>query len=132
MGGHGGLYLGFRHQDLWGAVGSTSGGVDIRPFPLNWDIAKRLGPYAENKEVWEENTVINLVHLLDGKTLDIIIDCGRHDFFYDANVRLHNKLEERNIPHDFISRPGVHNGAYWHNAIAYQLLYFNSKFERLK
>jgi len=33
MGGHGGLFLGFRHQDVFGACGSMSGGVDIRPFP---------------------------------------------------------------------------------------------------
>ncbi|QDH78445.1 esterase family protein [Echinicola soli] len=132
MGGHGGLYLGFRHQDVWRAVGSISGGVDIRPFPLNWDIDKRLGSYAECKETWEENTVINMLHLLDGKTLDIIIDCGRHDFFYEANVRLHDKLEDRNIPHDFISRPGVHNAEYWHNSIAYHLMFFNGKFEARK
>ncbi|WP_186757226.1 alpha/beta hydrolase [Echinicola salinicaeni] len=131
MGGHGGLYLGFRHQDIFGNVGSTSGGVDIRPFPRNWDISKRLGTYAENPATWEKNTVINLVHLLDGKSLNIIIDCGTADFFYDANVRLHEKLEERNIPHDFISRPGAHNGAYWKNSIAYQLLFFNNKFKSL-
>ena len=33
MGGHGGLWLSFRHKDTFGAGGSTSGGVDIRPFP---------------------------------------------------------------------------------------------------
>ena len=33
MGGHGALWLAIRHQDLFGAAGSTSGGVDIRPFP---------------------------------------------------------------------------------------------------
>jgi len=50
MGGHGGLYLGFRHQDIYGACGSMSGGVDIRPFPENWDLAKRLGKYSEYPE----------------------------------------------------------------------------------
>ena len=33
MGGHGALWLAIRHQDIFGAAGSTSGGVDIRPFP---------------------------------------------------------------------------------------------------
>ena len=132
MGGHGGLYLGFKHQDVYGIAGSTSGGVDIRPFPRSWDIAKRLGPYAENPEIWEKNTVINMLHLLDGKSLDIIIDCGVHDFFYDANVRLHKLLEQRNIPHDFTARPGVHNAEYWNNSIAYQLLYMHLKFEDRK
>jgi len=35
MGGHGALYLGIKHQDVFGAAGSMSGGVDIRPFWLN-------------------------------------------------------------------------------------------------
>jgi|SRR5450759_5197606 len=46
MGGHGAFYLAFRHQDVWGAAGSMSGGLDIRPFPNSWDIPKRLGSYA--------------------------------------------------------------------------------------
>src|SRR5690606_13654335 len=43
MGGQGALYLSFRHQDLFGAAGSTAGGVDIRPFPKKWNMARHLG-----------------------------------------------------------------------------------------
>ncbi len=129
MGGHGALYLAFKHQDIWGAAGSMSGGVDIRPFPNNWGLSKRLGTYADNKEVWEKNTVINLVHLLNGD-LKIIFDCGYNDFFLDANRRLHQKLVERKIPHDYIERPGGHNWNYWANAIEYQLLYFDRFFKK--
>lgn len=35
MGGHGALWNAMRHKDVFGAAGSTSGGVDIRPFPGN-------------------------------------------------------------------------------------------------
>lgn len=129
MGGHGALYLAFRHQDVFGATGSMSGGVDIRPFPNNWDIKKRLGTYPENKENWEKNSVINLVYLLDAD-LKIIIDCGYDDFFFDDNKRLHDKLVERNIAHDYIERPGAHNWNYWTNAIKYQLVFFNDTFKR--
>lgn len=130
MGGHGGLYLGFRHQDVYGACGSMSGGVDIRPFPENWNIAKRLGPYNQFPERWEANTVINLTHLLSPNKLAIIFDVGRNDFFYDVNVALHDKLIARNIPHDFTVRPGVHNFEYWENAIAYQMMYFGKFFDK--
>ena len=129
MGGHGAFYLAFKHPDVWGAAGSMSGGVDIRPFPNNWDIAKRLGTYRDNKEVWEQNTVINLVHLLDRKNLQLIFDCGVDDFFYDANKRLHEKLLERRIPHDYVERPGGHTIEYWENSIKYQLVYFNEFFK---
>lgn len=129
MGGHGALYLAFKHTDVWGVAASMSGGVDIRPFPLQWEIAERLGVYAEKPHNWEENTVINLVHLLDGKKLKILFDCGVKDFFYDANVRLHKKLLERNIPHDYVERPGGHTNAYWSNSIKYQMLFFDDFFK---
>lgn len=128
MGGHGGLYLGFRNQDVFGACGSMSGGVDIRPFPNNWNMSARLGKQAEYPENWEKNTVINQLHLLTPNSIKIIFDCGTDDFFYDVNVKLHEELKYRNIPHDFISRPGAHNWPYWANAVKYQFLFFSEFF----
>ncbi|RIV23770.1 esterase family protein [Fibrisoma montanum] len=132
MGGHGALYLAFRHQDVFGAAGSMSGGVDIRPFPNNWDIAKRLGTYAQQPERWDQNTVINLLHLLTPGSLALLIDCGTDDFFFRVNTNLHEKMLERNIAHDFIARPGAHNWAYWNNAVTYQLLFMRQFFDKQK
>ena len=129
MGGHGGLYLGIKHPDVFGACGSMSGGVDIRPFPNNWDIAKRLGKYAENRERWEQNTVINMLHLIEPNTLKIIIDCGTEDFFFAVNENLHQQMLLRNIKHDYITRPGAHNWAYWQNAVYYQILFMDRFFK---
>lgn len=130
MGGHGALYLSFRHQDMFGAAGSMSGGVDIRPFPKNWDMAKRLGAYAEYPENWEKNTITNMLHLLTANSLSIIFDCGTEDFFYKVNKELHEKMVDRNIPHDYIERPGNHTGPYWANSINYQALYFSLYFKK--
>jgi Predicted esterase len=129
MGGHGGLYLAFRNQEVFGACGSMSGGVDIRPFPNNWDMAKRLGRQSEHPERWEQHTVMGLLHLLTPNALKIIIDCGTEDFFYEVNERLHKELLYRNIPHDYITRPGAHNWQYWSNAVKYQMLFFNDFFK---
>ena len=127
MGGHGGLFLGIRHQDVFGACGSISGGVDIRPFSKNWDMEKSLGAYSANPKRWDNHTVITQVHLIK-PGLSIIIDCGIDDFFYEVNEKLHRELLNRKIKHDFISRPGVHNNSYWNNAIEYQLLFFSQAF----
>jgi S-formylglutathione hydrolase FrmB len=128
MGGHGALYLAFKHQDIFGTAGSMSGGVDLTPFPNNWDLSKRLGIYAQNQQSWETHSVINLTHLLTANSLALIIDCGSDDFFYKVNVNLHEKLLYSNIPHDFISRPGGHSWEYWSNAVAYQLLFMSRYF----
>ncbi|WP_167273756.1 alpha/beta hydrolase [Dyadobacter arcticus] len=130
MGGHGALYLALRHQDIFGAAGSMSGGVDIRPFPNNWDMAKKLGKYADQPERWEQNTVINMLHLLTPNALAIIIDCGTDDFFIRVNENLHEQLMYRNIPHDYIVRPGAHNWNYWTNAVQYQLLFMSNYFSK--
>ena len=84
MGGHGAMWNAIRHKDTFGAGGSTSGGVDIRPFPLNWDMSKQLGEFAYNKKVWDEHTVINQIDKIENGDLAIIIDCGEADFFLES------------------------------------------------
>ena len=130
MGGHGALYLAFKNSSVYGAVGSTAGGVDIRPFPKKWDIEKRLGSYAENPKHWDENTVINMLHLVEPGSLEILIDCGKSDFFYPVNQKLHEKMELNNIAHTYISKPGAHNWDYWKESIPYQFLFMHRYFEQ--
>lgn len=128
MGGQGAFFLAFRHQEVYGAAGSVAGGVDIRPFSDKWNINGRLGPLDKNRQRWDDFSVINLVHLLKTDSLALMMDCGTEDFFYEVNMNLHNKLLEMKIPHDFITRPGVHKWEYGRKAIPYQLLFFHSFF----
>ncbi len=133
MGGQGALFLAIRHQDTFGAAGSTSGGVDIRPFPTKWNMSESLGTIEEYPQHWEEFAVINQVDKLptDG-SMALIVDCGTEDFFYKVNCALHDKLTARGVPHDFYVRPGRHNWPYWVNSIKFQLLFFDNYFESNK
>ena len=130
MGGHGALWLAIRHKEIFGAGGSTSGGVDIRPFPKNWEMNKQLGDYESNKALWDQHTVITQVDKIKDGDLALIIDCGEQDFFLEVNKALHKVLLEKNISHDFITRPGGHNGQYWNNSIDYQILFFDKFFKK--
>lgn len=127
MGGYGAMWLAIHHQNVFGACGATSGGVDICPFPDKWEIKKVLGAYKENSDLWKEHCIINQLHLI-GAGLSIILDCGTEDFFYSANERLHQEMVNRNIKHDYIARPGIHNNDYWSNSIGFQLLFFSDYF----
>ena len=129
MGGHGALWLAINHPDVFGACGSISGCVDIRPFSDNWDMKKWLGNYKSNKARWNQYTVINLLDKIKPEML-IILDCGVDDFFYTVNEDLHKQMMGKKILHDYITRPGNHSHAYWSNAIDYQIQSF-SKFFRL-
>ena len=128
MGGHGSLYLSLKHQDVFGAAGSMSGGVDIRPFSEKWDIKNRLGAITDFPENWEKNTVVNLIELNQNNNLKLIIDCGVDDFFIDVNRELHQKMLALKIDHDYIERPGKHNIDYWENSLKFQLLFFYNFF----
>ena len=129
MGGHGALWLAFRHPDVFHSCGSMSGGVDITKFPGKWKIANRIGKYEDNPQVWASHAVINLVPTLQPGQ-NIIIDDGYDDFFYEVNCNLHQALLDRKIPHDFTIRPGKHNWDYWVNALDYQVLFFSKAFRQ--
>ena len=85
MGGHGAMWNGLRHSDVFSAAGSTSGGVDIRPFPKNWEMSVQIGEKAKYPENWEKYTVINLVPTLRKDQIALIFDCGDSYFFLVVN-----------------------------------------------
>lgn len=129
MGGHGALYLGIKHPEIFGVIGSMSGGVDFRPFPRNWELARVLGPYHEEPLNWENHTVINMVSQLKNKGSHIFIDCGTEDFFLEANRKLHNKMLKQGTDHIYREYPGIHNWEYWRKALKEQLLFFKTTLE---
>jgi S-formylglutathione hydrolase FrmB len=132
MGGHGAMFLAFKHQDVFGAAGSMSGGVDIRQFPDSFGIEQVLGKYAEHPDVWEKSCVVGLVYLLKPNALALTFDCGYDDMMYSSNQQLHQLLLDRKIPHDYTVRPGGHSWDYWGNSIKYQSLFFSQYFGNAK
>ena len=132
MVGKGALYISIRRENIFGAAGSMSGGVDIRPFSNNWEIRKVLGDSATHPDNWNNNTVINVVDKLHNGALTITVDCGVDDFFLKVNRNLHQKLLDKKIDNDYTERPGKHNWEYWNNAVKYQLLFFREYFIRNK
>lgn len=128
MGGHGALYLAIRNKNIFAHAGSMSGGVDLRYSTKKWDLAKRLGDFETNPEEWNNRSVVNMVETLKNKELDLIIDCGVSDFFYQINAGLHRRLMVLNIDHDYTERPGDHGWDYWRNSIKYQFLFMSECF----
>jgi len=128
MGGHGGLFLGFRHSEIFGACGSMSGGVDLNDARGKFDIDKRVGDTAKYRDNWTNYSVMKTVEKQPRYPLHIIFDCGTEDFFYRINANLHQKMLRLHIAHDYIERPGEHNWVYWANALQYQLLFFTNYF----
>ncbi len=130
MGGHGALYLAIRHPDVFGAAGSMSGGVDLRYSTKRWEIADKLGSFEDYPERWETHSVVGMVDQIQTDSIALFIDCGVDDFFIGVNRTLHNLLLDREIPHEYIERPGGHSWGYWTHALDYHLLFFRQVFDR--
>ena len=131
MGGHGGIFLGFRHADLYSACGSTSGALHTTVITKGYDVEKRLGDTAMNRKYWNDWSVLNVIDHYPKDSLDIIVDCGTEDRVLPMNRAVHEKMLRLKIPHDYTERPGEHNWDYWNTSIDYQLLFFRKHFDRV-
>lgn len=130
MGGHGGLYLGFRHADYFGACGSMSGALLIENIKDNrYGISKMLGD-TSNAALYSKHSIMHEMKQYPKDSLAIIIDCGTEDFIVGMSRIVHDRMLELKIPHDYTERPGGHTWKYWATAVEYQLLFFRNYFDR--
>lgn len=128
MGGHGALFLAFRHSETFGACGSMSGALDVSLITKGYDMQKRLGDTISNKKYYQDWSVMKVIENYPKDSLEIIIDCGTEDFIYGMSKYAHEKMMNLKIKHDYIERPGKHDWKYWYNAIQFQALFFKNFF----
>lgn len=134
MGGHGALYLATRNPQLFCAVGSMSGALDINTD--NWDVtperrkaiadrqANVWPPKAENPAFYYNNSVVNMADKMKANGLPIKFDCGVDDFLIAPNRELHRRLLYNKTPHEYTERPGAHTWDYWQNALPDHVAFF--------
>ena len=128
MGGYGALHIGLQHPELFGALGSTSGGVDPRDFAGKWGLNEVLGAPATQASNWQAAAIINQIATLKQHRQLLYLDCGSDDFFIEVNRQLHQALRTNNISHYYAEWPGSHNWDYWRESIQYQMVFFNQFF----
>ncbi len=132
MGGHGAMYLSLRNPEVFSIAGSMSGGVDLRPFPGNWEIPLRLGNHSEHYSNWEENSVVYIAESESESrktgSWRFIVDCGTEDFFLEANRSLSKVLKEKHYNYIYSERKGAHNWPYWRESIIEHLDFFKQTF----
>lgn len=135
MGGHGAMFIACRHPELYAAVGSMSGVMNINTatwkVPADFakarteNLARLLGPPKEGDTPYPGYTMVTLADRLKTNNLPLILDIGVDDFLIDGNRDLHRQLMANQTPHDYTERPGGHTWPYWENALPYQLLFFS-------
>ncbi|MDR0798229.1 MAG: esterase family protein [Dysgonamonadaceae bacterium] len=130
MGGHGAMYNAFKHPDVFGAVGSMSGAINVNNGGKNFTLASLLPSMTNgNTGNWGAHSVLAQIAHLKNQELAILFDCGINDFCLPYNEALHKALVDKKIDHDYTIRPGSHTWDYWTNSIDYHLLFFQKYFE---
>ena len=130
MGGHGALFIAFRHADRFSIAGSMSGALHVSVIRKGYNVEKRLGDTVVNAAYWRDWSVLNVIEQYPKDSLSILIDCGTEDRVIPMNRAVLEKMLKLKIPHEYLERPGEHNWPYWENAIQYQMMYINQQFRK--
>jgi len=130
MGGHGALFIAFRHADRFSIAGSMSGALHVSVIRKGYNVEKRLGDTVVNAAYWRDWSVLNVIEQYPKDSLSILIDCGTEDRVIPMNRAVHEKMLKLKIPHEYLERPGEHNWPYWENAIQYQMMFINQQFRK--
>lgn len=125
MGGHGALYLGLRHPEIFSGIGSICGAIDFIPYGKEYGVTKILG---SNQKDWENYTALSQVNKIKKTGQKILISCGINDVFIEQNRRLHETLQNLNVEHYYIETAGMHNADYWSVAAKHQIYLMNEYF----
>ena len=120
-GASGALNLGFRHPEVFGAVGGHSGRYRLRKG-IGMHAAIGSGPGAERRlaEISPTLEAPRRARTLQGRA--IYFDVGLSDGELADNRRLHQVLDSLGVAHTYREFPGGHTWTYWHRHLHDSLL----------
>ncbi len=113
MGGYGATYQAFKYQDKF----SSSYAMSSAYYP-------EMGVTVPNLD--------NLVYSLY-QIPPYVMECGTDDgLVWNMNVRFDGILNSKGFAHDFIARPGGHNGTFWQVCLPKALAFATQNFTNYK
>ncbi len=145
MGGYGSLIMATKHPSLFSAAAPLSAGVFQDEAILNADdrLWKNvLGDVFGKKDLvgknrltdhWFKNSILKIIETANAEELKKVryyIDCGDEDFLIKGNMALHAAMIDKNIPHEFRVRDGMHNWTYWRTALPEVLKFVSESFHQ--
>lgn len=144
MGGYGTLIYSLKHPDMFAAAAPLSAAVFDDSTIVNmpqpgWNIplGRVYGTDLKGKQrlttTWYENSILKIVERKSANELKKVrywIDCGDDDFLIKGNCLLHIALTEKQVPHEFRVRDGVHDWNYWRSGIVDALQFIGKSFHQ--
>jgi S-formylglutathione hydrolase FrmB len=133
LGGFGSFANAARYPDLWGAVASFSGAVDVTTTEnqtILSPVSKPIfGTWADDEIRWRGNNPTDLAANLSNTSMALYVGNGNPAQAFDLEVMVHQeainmneKLDDLNIPHIFDDYgTGEHSWTYWKRDLTWWL-----------
>ncbi len=120
MGGNGALLYALKHPTLFESCCVVGAAIDMNvletdaPFTGENNLPEQLQHTAEALEAASPEERRSLIVRYD-------IDCGLEDGLLEVNTRLHVRMQELGITHEFHQRNGGHTWDYWRKTLPFVL-----------
>jgi enterochelin esterase-like enzyme len=124
MGGEGTFIYALHHPELFSAACPLSAATgpksvaEIKDYRL-WSGSEGVSD-AEKDKYFKHYSVLSLIQNMPDdqkKAVRWYIDCGDDDFLYEGNCLVHIAMRQKEIPHEFRIRDGVHSWTYWRDSL---------------
>jgi S-formylglutathione hydrolase FrmB len=142
MGGYGSLLYALKYPNMFSAAAPLSAAIwtnedyeNMKEGMYNTYFGLSIGKNLKGKERltpnWHANSIFSII---DKKTTDELsavkywIDCGDDDFLTVGNAELHIALTNKNVPHEFRMKDGIHSWTYWRNGVIDALSFISDNF----
>jgi S-formylglutathione hydrolase FrmB len=142
MGGYGSLLYALKYPNMFSAAAPLSAAIwtnedyeNMKEGMYNTFFGSSIGKNLKGKERltanWQANSIFSII---DKKTTDELsavkywIDCGDDDFLTVGNAELHIALTNKNVPHEFRMKDGIHSWTYWRNGVIDALSFISDNF----
>jgi enterochelin esterase-like enzyme len=124
MGGEGTFIYALHHPELFSAACPLSAATgpknvaEMNEYRL-WTSGANI-TNAEKEKYFKHYSVLSMIQNMPDaqkKAVRWYIDCGDDDFLYEGNSLVHIAMRQKEIPHEFRIRDGVHSWPYWRSAL---------------
>lgn len=141
MGGEGTFIYALHHPEMFSAACPLSAATGPKnPEELNayltkynlWVGMNNISDSDKDK-YFKTYSVLSLIENMPNdqkRAVRWYIDCGDDDFLYEGNCLVHIAMRNKEIPHEFRIRDGVHGWVYWRGSLPQVLQFVSAGFHR--
>ncbi len=136
MGGYGALKIALLNPEVFSAVASLSGAVNVSDRLENdprWaDTRHLVFGDAETVRGTENDLFFLAANQEATPPVRIYLACGTEDFLFRDNLAFADVLSKTSIPYQFDAAPGIHEWKFWDTYIQKALFFFLEKSSDLR